>query len=45
LDVSAFLADSGGAQEFGTQFLGLLLVNGTSHQAADADSDEAQGKG
>ena len=42
LDVSVFLTNSGGAQEFGTEFLGLLLVNRASHQATD-DSEEAQG--
>jgi hypothetical protein len=44
LNVSGFLADGSGAQEFGTQFLGLLLVDRASHQAAD-DSEEAEGQG
>ena len=40
LDVSVFLADSRGAQELGTQFLGFLLVDRTSHQATN-DSHQA----
>jgi hypothetical protein len=43
LDVSAFLADSGGAQEFGTEFLGFLLVNRACQQATEG-SDEAEGQ-
>ena len=40
LDVSVFLTDSRGAQELGTQFLGFLLVDRTSHQATN-DSHQA----
>ena len=43
LDVGVFLCNGCGAQEFGTEFLGLLLVNRASHQAADG-SDEAEGQ-
>ena len=35
LDVGVFLAQRSSAQELGTQFLGFLLVDRASHQAAD----------
>ena len=35
LDVGVLLGDSGGAQEFGTDFLGLLLVDRGGHEAAE----------
>ena len=41
LYVSIFLAECGGAQELGTEFLGLLLINWTSHQATEADGKKA----
>ena len=41
LDVSVFLADSSGAQELGTHFLCLLLVDWASQQVAQSKGDKA----